>query len=320
MRIVDNVAAMRVLTNLGRTDRAINRSTVRLSSGFRINSAGDDPAGFAISLKLRRQVSGMEMADRNTLDGVSLLETADAALQTVHDIMQRIRELSVQAANDTNTYEDRINIQKEVNSLLTEINDITRKIEFNNIRLLDGEANNLHIQIGGRQGMQAPITIPSFTTWALDLTSVHWHAGQIDYDNNIFPWQDGFPPQERDDPDFDPDNHWHVTVGGRWSDPDEQNANNWPSAQDAISRLDAAIRRVSYYRAGIGAYINRFEYTSQSLRAATEATARSLSRVMDTDMAHEMMMLSKNNILSQAGMSILAQANARPQQVLQLIG
>jgi len=285
MRIVDNVAAMRVLTNLGRTDRAIGRSTVRLSSGFRINSAGDDPAGFAISLKLRRQVSSMEMADRNTLDGTSLLETADAALQDVHNMIHRMRELAVAASNDTNTDADRANIQEEIYGLLAEINDVTRKVEFNNIRLLDGEANNLHIQVGGREGMTIAVSIPSITTWQIGLTSERWHRGLS-----------GDP------------NHWHLNVNTR------------EDAQDAIDMLDNAISHVSLNRAEIGALINRFEYTSTSLRAATEATSRSLSRIMDTDMAHEMMLLSKHNILSQAGMSILAQVNARPQQVLQLLG
>ena len=298
MRIVDNVAAMRVLTNLGRTDRAIGRSTVRLSSGFRINTAGDDPAGFSISLKLRRQVASMEMADRNTLDGTSLLETADAALQDIHNMIQRMRELAVAASNDTNTDEDRANIQEEIYGLLDEINDITRKVEFNNIRLLDGEASNLHIQVGGREGMTIPVSIPSFTTWSLGMTSDRWHRGLTSDDVD---WLD---------PNLDLSTYdtWHLNVS------------TWGAAQQAISMLDDALARVSLNRAEIGATINRFEYTSTSLRAATEATARSLSRIMDTDMAFEMMQLSKHNILSQAGMSILAQVNARPQQVLQLLG
>ena len=271
MRIVDNIAALRVHTNLTRTDKAIAQSTLRLSSGFRINSAGDDPAGFAISLHLRNQVRGMNMADRNTWDGTSLLQTADAALQDIHNMIHRVRELAVQASNDTNSDWDRENIQAEISQLLEEIDDITRKVEFNNIRLLNGETQNLRVQVGGRQGMSISINIPSFETGpdALDIAHL-----------NVLTLED---------------------------------------AQNTIEEADRAINQVSRHRADIGAFINRFEYTSSSLRAAVEATQRSLSRIQDTDMAYEMMHLSTNNIMSQAGMAIMAQVNARPQQILQLI-
>ena len=269
MRIVDNIAALRVHTNLTRTDKAISQSTMRLSSGFRINGAGDDPAGFSISLHLRNQINGMNMADRNTLDGTSLLQTADAALQDIHNMIHRMRELAVQAANDTNSDWDRENIQAEVNQLLEEIDDITRKVEFNNIRLLNGETQNLRVQVGGRQGMSISINIPSFTTEELGIDGV-----------------------------------------------DVTTRNN---ATDALLALDDATAEVSRRRADIGGFINRFEYTSSSLRATVEATSRSLSRIRDTDMAHEMMLLSTNNVMSQAGMAIMAQVNARPQQILQLI-
>jgi len=269
MRIVDNIAALRVHTSLTRTNRSIEQSTLRLSSGYRINSAGDDPAGFAISLQLRNQIRSMNMADRNTLDGSSLLETADAALQDLQDMIHRIRELAVQVSNDTYNDWDRENTQREVYQLLTEITDLTTKVEFNNIRLLNGETQNLRIQVGGRQHMSIAINIPSFTAEALGLADL--------------------------------------------------SVETWAGAQEAIELADAAIAEVSARRANIGAFINRFEYTSSSLRSAVEATTRSLSRVQDTDMAYEMMQLSINNILSQAGMAIMAQVNARPQQILQLI-
>ena len=280
MRIVDNIAALRIHTHLTRTNSAIAQSSLRLSSGFRINSAGDDPAGFAISLQLRKQVAALNMADRNTLDGTSLLQTADAALQDVHDMLQRIRELSVQASNDTNSPEDRITIQREVTELLNEIDDVTRKVEFNNIRLLNGETQNLRIQVGGRQFMSIAINIPSFHTTELGLR-----------------WEDTANPGE--------------IIG--------IDVSTWEGAQEAIDLATAASDEVSRRRAELGAFINRFEYTSSSLRAAEEATSRSLSRVQDTDMAYEMMQLSIHNILNQAGMAIMAQVNARPQQILQLI-
>lgn len=282
MRIVDNIAALRVHTSLTRTNRAIEQSTLRLSSGFRINNAGDDPAGFAIALQLRNQVRAMNMADRNTLDGSSLLETADSALQNLHDMLHRIRELAVQASNDTNSDWDRENSDREVQTLLEEITDLTTKVEFNNIRLLNGETQNLRIQVGGRQTMSIAINIPSFTAEALGL------EGHVDPNDPTSP---------------------------RWS----LNVRDLASAQEAIDLASEAIAEVSARRANIGAFINRFEYTSASLRSAVEATQRSLSRVQDTDMAHEMMQLSIHNILNQAGMAIMAQTNSRPQQILQLI-
>ena len=271
MRILDNVSALRVYTNLTRNDRSILRSTTRLSSGFRINNAGDDPAGFSIATGLRWQVSSKQMADRNTLDATSLLETADAALQDIQNMVHRIRELAVAAANDTNSPENRQMTQNEVNSLLEEIDAITGRIEFNNIRLLNGEAQDLKIQIGGREGMRIALNIPSFKTTELGL-----------YGASVSP--------------------------------------SHTDAQDVINRADAALTQISSQRSFIGANINRMEYTSSSLQAASEATSRSLSRIVDTDMAWEMMELSTANILSQAGMAIMSQVNQRPQQLLQLLG
>jgi len=296
MRIVDNIAALRVHTNLTRTNRFIDGTTMRLSSGQRINSAGDDPAGFAISLHMRNQVRAMAMADRNTLDGTSLLQTADASLQDLQNMLHRIRELAVQAANDTYSPENREVIQMEIDQMLAEINDLTTKVEFNSISLLNGEAQNLRVQVGGRRSMSINLTIPPFRTWDIGpepgaaavagrpngrLSEVGWYSG---------------------------------------SNLDRVNVYDHINANQTIDDVDAALNMVSMKRAEIGAFINRFEYTSSSLTAANEATTRSLSRVFDADMAYEMMMLSKHQILAQAGMSIMAQVNARPQQILQLLG
>ena len=276
MRIVDNIAALRIHTSLTRTNRAIENSTLRLSSGYRINSAGDDPAGFAIALQLRNQVRSMNMADRNTLDGTSLLQTAESALQEVQNMIHRIRELAVQAANDTYSPFERATIQMEIEQLLYEIDDTTQKIEFNNIRVLAGEVQNMRVQVGGRGHMSINVSIPPFTTYEL--------FGLVRSDEDT-----------------------HLVV--------DSHAN----AQIVLERIDAAMDIVSENRAFLGAFINRFEYTSTSLRSTVEATQRSLSRVQDADMAYEMMHLSTNNVLAQAAMAIMAQVNARPQQLLQLI-
>ncbi|MCL2168480.1 MAG: flagellin [Defluviitaleaceae bacterium] len=320
MRIVDNIAALRVHTNLTRTNRFIDGATMRLSSGKRINSVGDDPANFAIALHMRNQVQGMQMADRNTLDGTSLLQTADASLQDIHNMMHRIRELMVQGANDTYSPMDREIIQGEIDQLLEEINATTRKVEFNNITLLNGEARNLRVQVGGRRGMSINLTIPPFRTWDLGLTHLDWHNNAPDDILRVnvrgldIPVQPAVPAYDDDgNPILDLDGNQvyinHTTP---------ESAHH--GAQISLQLMDAAMNDVSLKRAEIGAFINRLEYTSTSLRSATEATTRSLSRVFDADMAYEMMMLSKHQILSQAGMSIMAQVNARPQQILQLLG
>ena len=314
MKIVDNIAALRVHTQLTRTNNSIATSTLRLSSGFRINNAGDDPAGMAISIHMRNQIEAMNMADRNVLDGTSMLQTADAALQDTHNMLQRIRELAVQAANDTNMDRDRWNIQEEVNSLVAELEDITRKVEFNNIRLLNGEVHNLRVQAGGRQHQSIAVSLPPFRPWDMGLANhpdplhPNFHT---DWSDAITAWnaQPGLEPLLIiDAANLTPEEleFIHVTSPGM--------------ANLAISVLDDAINQVARDRAHIGGMLNRFEYTSSGLQSASLATSQSLSRVRDTDMAYEMMHLSKNNILNQAGMAIMAQANARPQQILQLLG
>ncbi|MCL2855681.1 MAG: flagellin [Defluviitaleaceae bacterium] len=294
MRIVDNIAALRVHTSLTRTNRAIEGHSLRLSTGQRINSAGDDPAGFAISLHMRNQIRGMQMADRNTLDGSSLLETADGALQGIHDMLHRIRELLVQVSNDTYATENREAAQMEISTLLEEINDTTRKVEFNNIRLLNGEAQNMRVQVGGRRGMSISLTIPAVRTWDIGSRT----------DQATGATQPGLTEE-----------NWYKGSG---LDQIDATIDHHQTSQH-IYDIDVAMGQLAMVRAEIGAFINRFEYTSESLRSSTEATTRSLSRVFDTDMAYEMMMLSKNNVLSQAGMAIMAQLNARPQQILQLL-
>ncbi|MDR2183764.1 MAG: flagellin [Clostridiales bacterium] len=313
MKIVDNIAALRVHTQLTRTNNNIATNTMRLSSGFRINSAADDPAGMAISLHMRRQIDAMNMADRNVLDGTSMLETADAAMQDVHNMLQRIRELAVQAANDTNTERDRTNIQYEVDALIAELEDITRKVEFNNIRLLNGEVHNLRVQAGGRQNQSIDVTLPPIRPWDMGLAN---HPDPL-HPNHHTDWQDAITAWNAQ-PGLDP--LLLINVAGLT--PEELNSLHITSpglANLAIQELDRAIDQVSRHRAHIGGFLNRFEYTSSGLQSAVLATSQSLSRVMDTDMAYEMMRLSTNNVLNQAGMAIMAQANARPQQLLQLI-
>jgi len=255
----------------------------------------------------------MNMADRNVLDGTSLLETADAALQDVHNMLQRIRELAVQAANDTYADRDRRNIQYEVNALMAELEDITRKVEFNNIRLLNGEVHNLRVQAGGRQHQSIAVSLPAMRPWDMGLAN-HPDPAHPDHHTD---WQDSITAWNAQ-PDLNP----ILFIDVANASAEELNSLHVSSpgmANLALQVLDGAVDQVSRNRAHIGGFINRFEYTSSSLQSAVVATTSSLSRVMDTDMAYEMMRLSTNNVLNQAGMAIMAQANARPQQLLQLI-
>ena len=367
MRLADNIVALRVFTNVTRTNRDVARNTMRLSSGYRINRAGDDPAGFSIAIGLRNQVDSKNMANRNTLDGTSLLETADATLQGVQDMVHRIRELAVAMANDTNTDDDRRLAEMEVMNLLQEIDALTNRVEFNTIRILGGEARDLRIQVGGRQGMSVAINIPSFRAEHMGLANQPVFIGLdgaptvnranarivnneperymvATFDAEIFPIEvlEEFAanpnmPNPGNVPSWPPvavmrPAYWDVNVltsgfvmhtdDGRVGFVNRTDETGVPGSnpQWTIDVTDDVLHWVSSERAAIGAFINRFEYTSTSLQAASEATTRSLSRIMDTDMAEEMMRLSSNNILVQAGMSIMAQANARPQQILQLLG
>lgn len=470
MRIGTNVTALQAYKNLMRTDRSINVSMTRLSSGVRINSVKDDPAGMAISMQMRNQIKGLDMAQRNTMDGISLIQTAEGALSEVHNMLQRMRELSVQAATDSYEPEDRDKLQVEVNELLNEIDLIANRTEFNNMKLLNGSAGTLSSlqkpgtgrvvrtsnqvdigqyefsiesmgekasvdfgvptlnleavygrdssltingeeilidasdtgydilrkleQVGNRVGIEVVKEngqLASLQTKAvgkkatvhvsgdahmlhtLNLSSTQaqgkdmvisdmkltnatvdemtrfnsQHDYQVDgnrviinngggeeivldvYGNSRTPVGGGekfiFSLH---------DGGLNIQVGQNKDmstlikiedmstyglEIDTLNIQTIENAEDAIQKLDKAINIVSDIRATLGGYQNRFEYTTESLAASSEQASMALSRVFDADIALEMMELAKLNILSQAGISIMAQANMRPQQILQLM-
>jgi len=270
MRINQNISAMNTYSKLTAANNAKSKSLEKLSSGLRINRAGDDAAGLSISEKMRGQVGGLNQAVRNAQDGISLIQTAEGALTETHSILNRMRELAVQAANDTNTDADRGEIQKEVAELITEIDRISTDTEFNTQALLDGNFADKVIHIGANAGQILEITIGDMSAdtglgvSALDLSS---QAG----------------------------------------------------ADGAIDTIDAAVALVSTERSMLGANQNRLEHTINNLTATSENLSAAESRIRDVDMAQEMMEFTKNNILSQAATSMLAQANQMPQSVLQLL-
>jgi flagellin len=271
LRINQNIEALNAWRNLLITSSNLAKSMEKLSSGLRINRAGDDAAGLAISEKLRGQIRGLNQAVRNAQDGISLIQTAEGALNETHSILQRLRELAVQGANDTLTSADRSAIQQEIDSLLAEIDRIATSTEFNTRKLLDGSVATtaINFHIGANTGQTIAVTIATATTAALTISGISVGSSSL--------------------------------------------------ANQAIASIDNAITAISENRAKLGGIQNRLEHTIANLNVAVENLAASESRIRDVDMAQEMMYFTKTQILQQAGVAMLAQANMSPQSVLQLL-
>lgn len=272
MRINNNIEALNSYRNLGISDLKMNKNLEKLSSGLRINRAADDAAGLAISEKMRAQIKGLNQAVRNAQDGISLIQTAEGALNETHAILQRMRQLSVQSANDTNTDNDRLQIKQEVDQLILEIDRIAGNTEFNTKKLLNGSFSGALFHIGANSGQ----------TISVSIATMQASAGALDVSAIVVSTQAG--------------------------------------AEAAITTLDTAIDSVSSERAKLGAYQNRLESTIANLGVASENLTAAESRIRDVDMAKEMSDFTKNQILVQAGTAMLAQANAKPQAVLKLLG
>ncbi|MGY6717026.1 flagellin Hag [Bacillus licheniformis] len=305
MRINHNIAALNTLNRLSANNGASQKNMEKLSSGLRINRAGDDAAGLAISEKMRGQIRGLEMASKNAQDGISLIQTAEGALTETHSILQRVRELVVQAGNTgTQQTEDLTAIQDEIKALKDEIDGISERTEFNGKKLLDGTfkapadpANpaagekSLVFQIGANAKQQISVNIENMSAGALgikedDGTIADGHSVS---DINVTKFADNAATE--------PD------VG----------------FNDQLKIVDNAISQVSAQRAKLGAVQNRLEHTINNLGASSENLTAAESRIRDVDMAKEMSEFTKNNILSQASQAMLAQANQQPQNVLQLL-
>ena len=283
LQINTNVAAMNAYRNLSITDGQMAKSLEKLSSGFRINRAADDAAGLAISEGLRSQIGGLKVAVRNTQDGVSVVQTAEGALTETHAILQRMRDLAVQAANGSNDANSHAALQAENDQLAAELTRIADKTTFNNVKLLDGTFNE-NFQVGYAAGDTMAVKIESGTA-AEGFSATHLGVNALDLDAA------------------------ETTPGDSTTS----------GAALAITAIDAAIKEVSTARAGLGALQNRFEHTINNLNVAVENLSASESRIRDTDMAAEMVNFTRTQILSQAGTAMLAQANQAPQGVLQLL-
>lgn len=278
MRINQNISALNAYRNLNVTNNALSKSMEKLSSGLRINRAADDAAGLAISEKMRGQVRGLNQAVRNAQDAISLIQTAEGALNESHSILQRMRELAVQAANDTYTTADRNKIEAELTQLRTELNRIASTTEFNTKKLLKGTFEG-KFQIGANKDQNITLSIATMNATGLGIAT------------NA------------------------IKVGSNAGSATKQQS----AANALINTLDSSIEEVSNERSKLGAYQNRLEHTIANLQTAAENLTAAESRIRDLDMAQEMMAFTKNQILSQAGTAMLAQANQVPATVLQLL-
>ncbi|MBN1467192.1 MAG: flagellin [Fusobacteriaceae bacterium] len=301
MRINHNIAAMNAYRNLTITNDKIDSSLERLSSGLRINRSADDAAGLAISEKMRAQIRGLRMASKNSSDAISLIQTAEGALNETHAILQRMRELAVQSANDSNTDNDRAAIQQEIEQLRQELDRISKTTEFNTKKLITGEfaESGLYFQVGANKGQTVNMKLGKMDAESLGLASV---PSQVPATN-----PDGSPKLDANG------NVVLESKGGTVSVATQGDANN------AIELINKALESVSVERSKYGAMQNRLEHTINNLRVSEENLQSAESRIRDADMANEITEFSKNKIIAQSGTAMLAQANASPQGILQLL-
>lgn len=387
LSINQNIAAVNSYRNLSNTQNDLSKSLEKLSSGFRINRAADDAAGLAISEGLRSQVGGLKVAARNAQDGISVVQTAEGALTETHAILQRVRDLAVQAGNDSNNADARKNIDTEATQLVSELDRIAKSTNFNGTNLLDGSAGGgtgqLKFQVGADGDTNSQITVDlsdaNIATIATNLTTGSLAVGGTNFDvdtatlaagtytfsvdNGSGVTSDvavalaaaptsvqGFADALAADDNFaanfsvsvlkDADGAATgvsvkalnggaiaITDPGAGVDGGAVVANSAAgldfssatAAQASINLIDEQIKSVSTARAGLGAMQNRFEHTIKNLNVSVENLSASESRIRDTDMASEMVSFTRAQILSQAGTSMLAQANQIPQGVLSLL-
>lgn len=278
MKISSNITAMMTVAHMDVASNSAAKAMERLSSGLKINSAKDNPAGLAISNKLSTQVKGLSQASDNVMNGISMIQTAEGAMNEVHSILNRMKELTVQGLNETLAESDKESIQAEMDELIEEVKTIQKNTQFNQINMLNMESD-IMIQTGANASQ------------ALAINGADINLGQT----------------------------IKMIDGLKFEDElDEANKNNLDD-KDRLTRVDEAIQMTSTIRGKLGAYQNRLEYTATNLGASEENTIASLSRIEDADMAEEMTNYTQYNVISQAGIAMLAQANQRPQQVLQLL-
>lgn len=281
MIINHNMSSLYADRVLGISNDNITKSMEKLSSGERINRAGDDASGLAVSEKMRSQIRGLNQASKNIENGVSFIQTTEGYLNETTDILQRVRELSVQSANGIYSDEDRMQIQVEVSQLVAEVDRIASQAQFNGMNMLTGRFSTasdkvMQFQIGANVDQNARVYIGTMTAQSLGLRGAQGSDEQISI-----------------------------------ASPDQANM--------AIATVDSALTNVTKQRADLGAYQNRFEMAQKGINIAAENTQAAESLIRDTNMADEIVNFTKNQILTQAGTAMLAQANSQSQTVLSLL-
>jgi len=266
-----NTASSFAQSQLGKTSAALAKNFAKLSSGFRITDASDDAAGLGISKSMNAQVRSMAVAERNTNDGISMVQTADGGAEQIHEIMTRMRELAVQASNGSLAADDYTNLDTEYQANLSEIDRISSSVKYNGQSLLSGTAASKDFQVGIGTASSDRIGV-SFG--GADATGLGVNGGSL---------------------------------------------TNFANAQTAITALDAGIQTLSTVREGFGSSLNRFSFAVSSLQSQQTNLSAAVSRIRDVDIASETAMMSKNQVLTQAGAAILKQANQSPQLAQQLL-
>ncbi len=289
MIINHNVSAIFANRQLSINSNSSDKQIEKLSSGMKINRAGDDASGLAVSEKLRSQVQGLKRANQNVMDGISFIQTAEGYLEESHQILQRLRELAVQASNGIYTSEDRMQIQVEVSELISEVDRIASHAQFNGLNLLTGRfarftgentvMASIWIHVGANMDQRERMYIGTMNSQGLGLKSPVGNSMSASF----------------------------ISL----STPDKANM--------AIGMIDLALMKVSKQRANLGAYQNRLEKTSNGLMIGYENMQSAESRIRDTDMAETMSEYVRSQILTQAATGMLAQANQKPQLMLQLL-
>jgi flagellin len=389
-----NISALNSYRNLSNTQDGISKSLEKLSTGLRINRAADDAAGLSISEGLRSQVNGLNVASRNAQDGISVVQTAEGALTEVHSILQRMRDLAVQAGNDSNNEDARGAIQTEADGLTKELERIGKTTNFNGTNLLDGSNTELKFQVGADGNTDNQITVdlsgadiesmssdfgtpagtgfkvaafdgttgaPTGLNDAYSFTSTQTNGNsstvEVDLSGSTYTNVEDFAADLNKNADFaknfsatlvKDDNGAGIGIivtakdggtvaaedaagtaaaGGLSEDASLSTTGTTgldfttaTAAQSAITSIDAKIKAVSTARSELGAVQNRFEHTIKNINVSAENLSASESRIRDTDMAKEMANFTKQQIMSQAGTAMLAQANQINQGVLQLLG
>lgn len=322
MIIQHNMEAMIAGGCLNTASSKLQKSSERLSSGYKINRSADDAAHLAISEKMRYQIRGLDKAAINAEDGISLIQVADGALNETHAILHRMSELATQAANDTNTTADRDAIKDEIDNLAHEIDKIATTTQFNSQNILDGSFTHKNLQVGALEKQGVGLTIYKMDTHALGLSMDFTFTGANSPASIIANNGHGLGKIGATSPNHNAYDV-EVSVGGK---PAKYNSDNclkvdtYANAGTTLQIVQNAVELVSEMRSRVGVIQNRLEHTAANVRNISENSSAAESLMRDTDMASEMVEYSKQSILSQVGQSLLTQANQSKQGVLNLLG